>query len=462
MKVYITQMNTLNEYKKILKSSSNLNILTTMLLQGINIVINLILLNKFLERFGSEINGSLSIISQIMIYLKLVEAGIAMSVINALYNPIVKKERNTINAILVASKEQMKKSGVVFSLLVLIAGLIYATFAKDIIGFKNMYIIFIVMALPIVIDFFLLGYLKQFLIASKKSYIINVFSIIAICLSALLRYFAIELNYSLITIQILHSSTSIILFLLLKIYSKNKYSWIDLSVSAKSDALGKRNAGMIHQLTGLVVNSSSIILVSIYLGFKEASVYALYLLIFSTTSGLLWSVSSSLTPYFGHKINENQNINYIFNRFENYYYSICVIVVFALLVFSQSFINFFTLNVTDIDYNDVNLTILFSFVALLNILRIPVNLLIVASGSFDKVVREAMIEMFINISSKVILFFIFGLYGILIGEAISFSYRLIASTLFASKKVLNDKSLVRFFKLSIAISIIIISSFLII
>ena len=64
------------------------NLLSGIAYQVILIVISFLLPRLYLENFGSEVNGVLSTVKQIFVYMTLLEAGIGLATTQALYKPV--------------------------------------------------------------------------------------------------------------------------------------------------------------------------------------------------------------------------------------------------------------------------------------------------------------------------------------------------------------------------------------
>ena len=75
------------------------NLLSGIAYQVILIVIGFLLPRLYLENFGSEVNGVLSTIKQIFVYLSLLEAGIGLATTQALYKPVAQRDHAKAGAI---------------------------------------------------------------------------------------------------------------------------------------------------------------------------------------------------------------------------------------------------------------------------------------------------------------------------------------------------------------------------
>ena len=90
------------------------NLLSGFTYQIILIVIGFLLPRLYLENFGSEVNGVLSTIKQIFVYMSLLEAGIGLATIQALYKPVAENSHGKVSAILSATNIFYIKTGIVY------------------------------------------------------------------------------------------------------------------------------------------------------------------------------------------------------------------------------------------------------------------------------------------------------------------------------------------------------------
>ena len=75
-------------------------------------VVAIIIPRLFIVNYGSEVNGLLSSIRQIYVYLALLEAGVGDASVVALYGPIGRNDHKTVNKILAATHYYYKKIGI--------------------------------------------------------------------------------------------------------------------------------------------------------------------------------------------------------------------------------------------------------------------------------------------------------------------------------------------------------------
>ena len=427
------------------------NLITSFLLQIITVILNMITLKLFIESYGSSINGLISSITQILSYIMLVEAGLGVASIQALYRPISNNNKEEINEILSATKNFYLKSGVYFLFILMITILIYPNFVELQMNYYAICILIFIMSIPTIIDYFFQAKLRVFLTAAQKTYVINNIQIIATLLSSIIRIIFIIRGYNVMLVQLVYGIVSLIKVILLYMYINKHYKWISFKEKPNNLALNKRWSALVHQLAGLVVNGSSILIIGIFCSLEEASVYSLYNLIFSTVTNFMWIFANSVTPGFGQLlVTENlSSIKNVYNRFESLFYMFMFIIYITIYLMITPFINLYTLNINDIEYTNNIIPILFTIVNILNCLRIPANNMINASGLFENTKKQAILEAIINLIVSLICVRYIGIYGVLIGSIISFLYRSIDIIIYTNKNILKTGALNTFKRIAI-------------
>lgn len=72
-------------------------------------VVAFIIPRLFIVNYGSEVNGLLASIRQIYVYLALLEAGVGSASVVALYGPMGRGDKHSVNSILAATNHYYKR-----------------------------------------------------------------------------------------------------------------------------------------------------------------------------------------------------------------------------------------------------------------------------------------------------------------------------------------------------------------
>ena len=418
------------------------NVLFAMLLQIITIIFAFIVPRLLINYYGAQIHGLTNTISSLISYLTLVEAGIGAASVQSLYSPLQKKDYKSINSYLNAVTIFYRKIGLIFGGLVVVIAFFYPLFASDGLKYWFVFLLILISGIANTIEYFFTSRYRILLQADKKLYIINLINSVGILLQGTLRVLFIYLKLSIFVIQLVPAIVYTTRLLIISIYVKKTYKYLDKSVKPNFNVGKKRWNVLIHQIANLVVNNTDNLVLSSFKGYTSVSVYGVYNMIVSNISGFLsQALSNAVTANFGHLLvkKDSKKICDTFNKYERIYYYI-IGTIFGICSFSICpFINLYIGNINGVKYVDEKLGALFVLIAVLASVRIPHLTLITAAGHFKETQSHAIIEAIINIIASIILVNICGIYGVLIGTVLSFLYRDIMFVWYVNRYILKRK-----------------------
>ncbi len=403
--------------------------------------VSLILPKFMIDTFGSEINGLVSSIMQLYLYLSLLEAGIGTTSIQALYKPISENDTLSINSILSATKYYYKKTGIYYLIGILLMAIIYPMIIS--VQLNYLYVVFLILftGFSNVISFFFYAKIKVFLIANGNNYIITNIMTLVKLISSITKIVLILAGFSILMVQFSFMIINIIPLFLFLVYMKKKYPSIKFDEKPNFDALKEKNSVLIHQISGLIFSNSDILILSIFLNLKIVSVYSVYLLFYTTVYTLINIIPVSLNHILGQQYNNNiEEFKKTHNVFEFYFMIINFAAFTVVMLYILPFLSLYTSNVNDVSYISYLVALLFTINNLLQAGRAPSLQIINFSQSFTGTRNRAILEMLINLISSLILVRFFGIYGVLIGTTLALLYRANDIIIYANKRVLKRSS----------------------
>ena len=113
------------------KQKSIWNFISAALSQVITIAFGIILPRLYMVNFGSEGNGLLTSLTQLLVYLNLFEAGVGAATLQALYKPVAQQDWGGISGILSATNRYYKRAGRWYLGALVALSLVYPFFAKS-------------------------------------------------------------------------------------------------------------------------------------------------------------------------------------------------------------------------------------------------------------------------------------------------------------------------------------------
>lgn len=423
------------------------NIFFGVLSQVITIGVGLIIPRLFIVNLGSEANGLMSSVSQIFIYVGLLEAGIGTVSIQALYKPISQKDDKGINKILSATAQYYKRAGLYYLLCVGILGIVYPLIIKSSFNKLDIFLIILFTGLSGAINFLFQGKYKIFLMAEGKNYIISNINTIVGVFSSLVKVMLLLLGYNVVIIQFSYFIINLCQMAFFEIYIRRNYKWINTKMDPDYEAIAQRNSAFIHQIVGMIFANTDVLVITMFCGLKVASVYSMYNLIITYIGNILGNVNSGIIFILGQTYYEDRNRYLKLNDiYDTYYMALNFAIYTVTYILFLPFMQLYTAGVKDINYIDNLLPILFVFIQVLNCGRTAANNAINVAGHFKKTQNRSIIEAIINIVVSLVCVNIFGIYGVLIGTIVALVYRVNDIILYSCKYILFRNPIKTYFR----------------
>lgn len=428
--------------------SVSLNILTNIISKLLTVFFAVLIPKLYIDYFGSEVNGLIFSVAGIFVYINLLEAGIGAASIQALYKPISERNQKKINGILSATDTYYKKAGIYFLACLSIVIFLYPLLIETPISFFTIVMVILLSGISSFLSFFIQGKYNVLLHADNKFYILTTISTVSNLLSNIIRIVLIIQGYDVITVQATFALVSILQLLAVHRYVKKRYPEVSFKAVPDNLAISQKSSVMVHQIAGVIFANTDVLIISAFLGLKEASVYMIYNMIFMQAGFLPNILATSLTAGLGQLYTENQKkFKSIYNFFEVYYIAIACSVLTTAYLLILPFLEIYTANVEDIEYLDAYLAVLFFVVNILSAVRWPSVLLVTITGHFSQTKVSAIIEMVLNIVLSLSLVFYWGVYGVLFASLVALLFRTADIILYTNRQILVQSSWITFRRL---------------
>lgn len=388
--------------------------------------------------YGSEVNGLFTTLNNIYTYMALVEAGIGISAIQLLYKPVIDDDKQTINNILFTTKKYFYKCGWIYLAGVILLTLILPFAINTSINKWSVVVIALLQGFASLTNFFIVSGLTSLLVAEGKQYVTNNIVLVSSLLTNIAKIILVNLCVDIVILQIAYFLISLLVSLIYYVYFRVKYPWINRKSGDDTLRLPQRYSFLLHKFASLIFNNTDTILITFFCGLKIASVYAIYNMVFMNVSSLIESVFSGLKFLLGQKYNKDKDEYVLVHDTYKSYYCAVVFAVFSVTyILIIPFMRLYTRGVSDVEYVDLYLPLLFCLVNLLSSCRMTENNLIELSLHAKQTVSRAMIETAINLIVSVVMVNILGIYGCLIGTITALLYRTNDVIIYANRKILN-------------------------
>ncbi len=418
------------------------NMMASLLLQVIVFLSGIILPKFFLEAYGSSVNGMVTSVNQFLMYLGLAEAGVGTASMVALYEPLAQNDVKKTNAVLSATRIFYNRSGLLFLGLTIGLTLIYPYLITEQLSSTLVRSMILVLASSMLVDYFFLGKYKVLLTAKQKGYVVVTIQSIGTIVNMTVTIVLILQGSPVVVTKAVATLVYILRFFAVRAYVKQNYPETDYHAAPNMGALHQRGAALLHQVVGIIVNNTDVVLLTVCLGARsliEVSVYGIYNMIVYALNMLLTSFSNGLTAGFGEVISkgEKEVLRKSFTDYEYLYMIVLFVICTCMAILILPFVMVYTQNIQDANYVRPMAAVLFVVIVFLQNIRIPGQTIICAAGHFRETRRQAILEAVINVVVSLSLVWKWGMLGVLFGTVCSYGYRSIEIMVYNCKHLVH-------------------------
>ena len=418
-------------------SQTKLNIAVSVLLQVVSGVCGLILPRFVLRSFGSEVNGLIASISQLLHYTALLEGGVGGVMRAALYKPLANGDEAGVSGIFYQISRTFRKIAVVF----LGFAVLLSICMKFVVDTQYSWFFVFTMVLILSTHTFFSYYVglphRLLMTADQKLYVIQFTQIIAIILNLLLCLLVMRLGGSIHMVKL----TSAVVFLLnplvQRLYVKRHYTLLP-NVDADYTGHIQKRDGAIHHLSYFIHRNTDVVILSLLGSLQTVSVYTVYHTVVNVLEQLLISVSSGLSGLVGRLIarKEIPELNRVVDRYEAWNNALSTAVATVCAILILPFVSIYTGGVTDVQYRQPLFAMLIIAGSYAYSIRHPFGCVVSAAGHYKETNSGAIGEVAINLVLSLTLVKPLGLVGVALGTFAAMSFRTIHTVWYLSKHIL--------------------------
>ena len=418
-------------------SKTKLNITTSLLLQVVTGVCGLILPRFVLRKYGSEVNGLIASVSQMLSYAVLLEGGVGGVMRAALYRPLANGDDAGISDIFYQISRTFRKIALIFigfSLMISVS----MKFLVD-----TQYSWFFVFSMVLILSshtlFSYYGSIPHRILmtADQKLYIIQFTQIVCTVLNVLLCLLVMYLGGSIHAMKMVSCTVFLLNPLVQRWYVKRHYRLTWGTASGSVEIKQKRD-GAVHHLSYFIHRNTDVVILSLLGSLNIVSVYTVYHTVINVLEQLLVSISSGISGLVGQLIarKETAELSRIVDRYEacNNMLATAIATVCAILILP--FVSIYTKGVTDVQYHQPLFAILLIAGSYAYCIRHPFGCVVSAAGHYKETKTGAVGEVAINLVLSLALVKPLGLVGVALGTFAAMSFRTIYTVWYLSKNIL--------------------------
>lgn len=421
------------------------NSMWSLILQFVTVVTGFIVPRTIIGTYGSQINGLVSSLTQMVGYISLVEAGISAAAVFALYKPLAEGDNDTIGIIVSASKRFYYKSGMIFVALAGCLAIAYPLFAKYG-GITPIQVALLVAALcaPGFLDFFTLAKYRVLLTADQRNWVIQAASVVYKLLYAVGIVVMSVLRMPVEVVYIAAIAPILLRTFLLVVYAKRRYPDIDFNAESEGYVLDQRWDAFYFQILNAVQNGFPTLVVTFLIGDLFAtSVYSVYMLVATGIVQLCSTLTNGTQATFGDVVtkNETDKLKGTYAEFGSLMGIINSTMAGTAAVMIAPFVILYTRNIADIDYYAPILGLLVMVNAFLYHLKTPQGLLVVSGGKYRECRPFVTVQALVLMVGAVIGALVARVEGMVVGVCLSNIYAAAYLNFYIPKRVTHTRVL---------------------
>jgi len=417
---------------------SILNIVSGLGGQLVTIALAFFIPRLIMMNYGSEANGLVVSVTQIIGYLSLLEAGVGAASIQALYRPVSEGDRGRINAILAATSAYYKRTGILYFVAILLLAVAYPFFVRTEIDVVSVMLIVVLSGVGGAVSYYYQGKYKVLLLAEGKSYVQSSVLTVANILNSFIRIVLLLQGASIVAVTATFLGITLLQVAYYYWYIRRHYRWIDLSVPPDYAAIGQKNAAMIHELSYLIFRNTDVLVLTLFTNLKVVSIYVLYSMIYNIVDNFVQTFNGSIKFALGqHFFGDKKKFMRLYDAYETYFIGLVFAILSVVTVLVLPFMRLYTQGIADINPIDYALPLLFAVSKLLMNARSPADNVIDIAGHFKSTQGRSILESAINLAVSLQLAIWLGIYGVLLGTIAALLYRTVDMIVYSNRRLLE-------------------------
>ena len=431
------------------------NTVTPIILEIATIISSFILPRLMISSYGSSVNGLVSSITQFLSIISFLEMGVGSVVRYNLYKPLAQQDNKRISEVVSAAYKFFRTLALILLCYVAVLLVLYPLKHNN--EFDHLYTALLILAMSISsFSQYYFGQVNQLLLtADQRGYISYISQIVTIILNTIACYVLIKCQAS---IHLVKLTTSIIFLarpIYLEIYVRKHYN-INKKIHYSGEPIKQKWNGVAQHVSAVVLDSTDIIVLTLLSTLSNVSIYYVYHMVVNGMKKIITSATSGIQAKLGNIIakGDNENLRKTFDYTEWIIHSVSTFLFGCTTCLIVPFVMIYVRGVTDANYNVPLFGIVLTLAFLGHSLRLPYNMLILASGHYKETQKCYVIAAALNLIISIILVYYLGLIGVAIGTFVAMFYQTVWMSYYSYKNIIF-KNILGFWKQMIIDAIVV-------
>lgn len=402
------------------------NTISAFIYQGVAVVCGFILPRAILNRHGSDVNGLINSIAQFLQMITFLELGVGAVVQSALYRPLAQKDSAAISEVLASGSSFFRKLAGIMVVYVAVLVFLYPLLIDAAFGFVYDATLILSMSISYFAQYYF-GIMDGLLLkADQKAYIIHGIDTVTLVVNTLFCYCLLYWGCSIQVVKLATSGIFLLRPILVRIYIRKNYQ-IDRHCSYDKDSLAQKWNGVAQHVAAIVLDSTDVVVLSLFSTMYAVSVYSVYLLVVSGIKSLFMSCFNSVRSLFGElwAKQEHEELNRYFGFMEWLLHGSVLFVWCCTFKLIVPFVLIYTEHMTDTNYDVPVFAALLCIAYGLFCIRILFHNMILAAGDYKNTQNIYFVGAAINLITSILAVRRWGLVGVTVGTLIAMLYQML-------------------------------------
>ena len=395
-----------------------LNLVTDVIPLLIVSLLGIFKVKLFIQYLGQETMGLYNLFNNIMIYVSLVDGGLASAVLFSLYKPNTEGDNKKLSELLSGAFTTFSKIGMIVFGIAFLVSFVVIFFIKDC-AFDYWYIVltFLLFSLSNVFAYFFVPY-KELLEVKEKKYIYNIISQAGQILLSVLEIVMLISGFKFGYILLMHSVVKLLAHFVELYVCKKMYPNINFRNKKKDFSFKKfLNSLIFHKINGLISSNIDTVIISSVLGLTSVAIYSAYSYIITMMKNILGKLSSSMTAIVGNSlVRDKERMYEIYMEFNSMLFYVAISICVPLIIALDGFISIFYEGNIETSFL---IALAFTLILFVFIIKQSTIMFVSAGGLYKETKHCAIVDTCINLTLSLTLVHIIGISGVLFATAIA-------------------------------------------
>ena len=385
-------------------------------------VLGFVKVRLFIAAYGDELNGLYLVFNNVITDLNICELSFSLAFRQLLFKPLADGDKEEVNRIYSGVTSIYHKVGLLVIVLAFVLAFIVPLFNRDTIDMSlwEMAFLFLIMALPFGISYFLLPP-SLVIMADQKEYQISVWIQTIAIIRMFLMIIVILLKLPYVLIFIIEGLNVFLSNFFANRIAKKHYPWLnhDKKIRTNPEFVESSRSTMVQRLSNIAITSSDNIIINTTMDLTSVSIFGSYSYLIEAALRIINSAITSPINSFGNLFSSDSEDSYpVFEEFYEFSCYLATILAVCIFVVLDEFVYLWVHKASYV--LPISASIIFALNVFYLTQRESIILIRDANRLFVKAKKNAYLMTAVKIVLSFVLVRYFGVIGVLLGTLIAY------------------------------------------